>query len=135
MLAHSSFLLLLCLARLPTSSSALPFEQRGFWDFAMDSDVGGMMSMMRDEEEGSAIEELPPPELPSCPFGCQCQRRVVQCSDLGECVSHRKPEALLCLCVYVCAYAIVQVYQCGYLKPGKDVFWRQERVQLVGVIL
>lgn len=50
----------------------------------MDSmDSGGMM--MRDEEEGSAIEELPPPGIPICPFGCHCQLRVVQCSDLGQC--------------------------------------------------
>lgn len=84
MLAHSSLLLLLCLAHLPSTTSALPFEQRGFWDFAMDGmDGGRMMMMMKDEEEGSAIEELPLPELPVCPFGCQCQLRVVQCSDLG----------------------------------------------------
>lgn len=83
MLAHSSLLMLLCLAHLPPTTSALPFEQRGFWDFAMDGMDGGGMMMMRDEEEGSAIEELPPPELPVCPFGCQCQLRVVQCSDLG----------------------------------------------------
>ena len=82
MLAPSSLLLLLCLAHLPSPTSALPFEQRGFWDFAMDSmDGGGMMTMMRDEEEGSAMEELP--EIPVCPFGCQCQLKVVQCSDLG----------------------------------------------------
>uniref|UniRef100_A0A4W4ERG0 Biglycan n=1 Tax=Electrophorus electricus TaxID=8005 RepID=A0A4W4ERG0_ELEEL len=47
--------------------SALPFQQRGFWDF----------------EEGSAFEEVSPPDHPTCPFGCVCQLRVVQCSDLG----------------------------------------------------
>lgn len=85
MLPHCSFLLLLCVARLLSTSSALPFEQRGFWDFAMDSmDSGGMMSMMRDEEEGSATEDILPPDMPMCPFGCHCQLRVVQCSDLGQ---------------------------------------------------
>lgn len=84
MLAQYSLLLLLCQAHLPAPSAALPFEQRGFWDFAMDSmDGGETMMMMRDEEEGSAMEEKPPPEVPSCPFGCHCQRRVVQCSDLS----------------------------------------------------
>ncbi|KAJ8015891.1 hypothetical protein DPEC_G00001260 [Dallia pectoralis] len=83
MFAYKCLLLLLCFAHLPPPSLALPFEQRGFWDFAMDSDVEGVMSMMRDEEEGSATEELPSPEIPTCPFGCQCQLKVVQCSDLG----------------------------------------------------
>uniref|UniRef100_A0A3Q3QP50 Biglycan n=1 Tax=Monopterus albus TaxID=43700 RepID=A0A3Q3QP50_MONAL len=81
MLPHCSLLLLLCIVQLLSPSSALPFEQKGFWDFAMDSmDSDGMMTMMRDEEDGSAF---PPPELPTCPFGCQCRLRVVQCSDLG----------------------------------------------------
>ncbi|KAJ8360804.1 hypothetical protein SKAU_G00173290 [Synaphobranchus kaupii] len=82
MLPHSSLFLLLSVALLTAPSSALPFEQRGFWDFGLDGDGGGMM-MMRDEEEGSAVDELPTPDMPSCPFGCQCQLRVVQCSDLG----------------------------------------------------
>ncbi|XP_041655374.1 biglycan b [Cheilinus undulatus] len=85
MLPHFCFLLLLCVARLLPHSSALPFEQRGFWDFAMDSmDSDKMMTMMmRDEEEGSAVEEILPPDIHMCPFGCHCQLRVVQCSDLG----------------------------------------------------
>ncbi|XP_037628327.1 biglycan b [Sebastes umbrosus] len=84
MLPHCSLLLLLCVARLLSTSSALPFEQRGFWDFAMDSmDSGGLMTMMRDEEEGSAVDEIPSPDIPMCPFGCHCRLRVVQCSDLG----------------------------------------------------
>ncbi|XP_061653633.1 biglycan b [Phyllopteryx taeniolatus] len=78
-----SFLLLLCVAQLLSPSAALPFEQKGFWDFAMDSLDIDMKAMMKDEEEGSAIEELPPPEMPTCPFGCQCRLKVVQCSDLG----------------------------------------------------
>ncbi|XP_030049917.1 biglycan [Microcaecilia unicolor] len=61
-------------------SWALPFEQRGFWDFSMDDGL----PMMNDEEEGSGT---PPPVLPpvpmDCPFGCQCHLRVIQCSDLG----------------------------------------------------
>uniref|UniRef100_W5NEP1 Biglycan n=1 Tax=Lepisosteus oculatus TaxID=7918 RepID=W5NEP1_LEPOC len=54
-----------------------PFNQKVFWDFALDSD-----SMMNDEEGSGPGEEQPPP-LPVCPFGCQCHLRVVQCSDLG----------------------------------------------------
>uniref|UniRef100_A0A667ZVC4 Biglycan n=1 Tax=Myripristis murdjan TaxID=586833 RepID=A0A667ZVC4_9TELE len=42
-----------------------------------------MMMMMNDEAEGSGYEEGPPAEQPTCPFGCQCNLRVVQCSDLG----------------------------------------------------
>uniref|UniRef100_G3P6V9 Biglycan n=1 Tax=Gasterosteus aculeatus aculeatus TaxID=481459 RepID=G3P6V9_GASAC len=90
MLPCGSLLLMLCVARLISTSSALPFEQRGFWDFAMDNmdnmdsmDSGGMTTMMRDEEEGSGVEEIPPHHIPMCPFGCQCRLRVVQCSDLG----------------------------------------------------
>lgn len=67
-------------------SLALPFEQRGFWDFGIDGDGDGLTVMMRDEEEGSAVlpTDLPPIEVPMCPFGCQCHLKVVQCSDLGE---------------------------------------------------
>ncbi|KAL2104295.1 hypothetical protein ACEWY4_001163 [Coilia grayii] len=84
MLSHCTLTVLLCVAKFALFSQALPFEQRGFWDFGMDGDGGGMMMMMRDEEEGSAVEELPTaPVFPSCPFGCQCRLRVVQCSDLG----------------------------------------------------
>uniref|UniRef100_A0A672P8M3 Biglycan n=1 Tax=Sinocyclocheilus grahami TaxID=75366 RepID=A0A672P8M3_SINGR len=57
--------LFLCTAHLPLDSSALPFEQKGFWDF-----------------EGSAVDPYQP-EHPTCPFGCRCDLRVVQCSDLG----------------------------------------------------
>ncbi|XP_072222448.1 biglycan b [Leuresthes tenuis] len=84
---HWSILPLLCMAQLLSPSSALPFEQKGFWDFALDNmDSGGMMAMMRDMEEGSAIDTFtpgPPPYVPICPFGCLCHLRVVQCSDLG----------------------------------------------------
>ncbi|KAI1892169.1 hypothetical protein AGOR_G00130500 [Albula goreensis] len=49
----------------------------------MDGDLGELIQMMRDEEEGSAMLELPGPERePTCPFGCLCHLRVVQCSDL-----------------------------------------------------
>ncbi|XP_037540032.1 biglycan b [Nematolebias whitei] len=81
---HCSLLLLLSVTWLVSPSSALPFEQRGFWDFALDSlENGGLMSMMRDEEESSGSAEMPPPDVPTCPFGCHCQLRIVQCSDLG----------------------------------------------------
>lgn len=83
MLPHCPLLLWLCAVRLLSPSSALPFEQKGFWDFTMDSlDGGDMMPMMRDEEEGSTPDRLP--DFTTCPFGCQCHLRVVQCSDLGQ---------------------------------------------------
>lgn len=88
MLPHCSLLLWICMVRLLSPSSALPFEQHGFWDFAMDSmdsmERDGIMTMMRDGAEGSADGEMPPPDMPMCPFGCHCQLRVVQCSDLGQ---------------------------------------------------
>lgn len=84
MLPHSALLLFLCVSHLLAPCPALPFQQKGFWDFGMDSDIGDLMKMMRDEEEGSAVEELPHPKHePTCPFGCQCHLRVVQCSDLS----------------------------------------------------
>ncbi|XP_072512545.1 biglycan b isoform X1 [Salminus brasiliensis] len=84
MFSHCSVLLLLSVFSLSPLSLALPFEQRGFWDFGIDGDGGGLMTMMmRDVEEGSAVEEVLPPEFPVCPFGCHCQLKVVQCSDLG----------------------------------------------------
>lgn len=65
-------------------SSALPFQQRGFWDFGEDIDVRDLMTtMMKDQEGGSGFEEVPVPEMPTCPFGCVCHLKVVQCSDLG----------------------------------------------------
>ncbi|XP_066565962.1 biglycan b [Amia ocellicauda] len=69
-------LLLLCVL-LPSATLALPFEQRGFMDFSLD-ELGGL-GMLNDEEGSADV----PPELPICPFGCQCHLRVVQCSDLG----------------------------------------------------
>ncbi|XP_017342828.1 biglycan b [Ictalurus punctatus] len=85
MVSYFSLLLLLSVFSLTSLSLALPFEQRGFWDFGIDGDGGGLTVMMRDEEEGSAVlpTELPPIEVPVCPFGCQCHLKVVQCSDLG----------------------------------------------------
>ncbi|XP_056457227.1 biglycan-like [Gadus chalcogrammus] len=81
MLSHYLPLLLLCLAGLPARSPALPFEQRTFLDFAMDNiDSDVVSAFMRDQEEGSGMEV---PDRPTCPFGCRCQLRVVQCSDLG----------------------------------------------------
>uniref|UniRef100_A0A803JHX6 Biglycan n=1 Tax=Xenopus tropicalis TaxID=8364 RepID=A0A803JHX6_XENTR len=66
---------------------ALPFEQRGFWDFTMDDG----MAMMKDEEASGVdptdtvpdVGSTPMPPMDLCPFGCQCHLRVVQCSDLG----------------------------------------------------
>lgn len=56
----------------------------------MDGDGADLTSVVMRDEEGSAMEEELPPDVPLCPFGCQCQLHVVQCSDLSEYV---------CLCV------------------------------------
>uniref|UniRef100_A0A8K9UW47 Biglycan n=1 Tax=Oncorhynchus mykiss TaxID=8022 RepID=A0A8K9UW47_ONCMY len=76
MIPFSVVVLLLCATPPPTPSVALPFEQEGFLDFGKRID------------EGSAVEEYYKPEYykpeqPTCPFGCQCNQKVVQCSDLG----------------------------------------------------
>ncbi len=93
MFSFRSFLLLLLnVCSLTAPSLALPFEQRGFWDFAMDGEVGDLTMVMMRDEEGSAMEELPP-DVSLCPFGCQCQLNVVQCSDLSEYLS---------ICLSVC---------------------------------
>ncbi|TRY90642.1 hypothetical protein DNTS_003703 [Danionella cerebrum] len=73
-------LVVLCVWSLTTFTWALPFEQRGFWDFAMDGETADLTMTMRDEE-GSAVDELPP-DVSICPFACHCQLTVVQCSDL-----------------------------------------------------
>ena len=118
MLPQCSLLLLLCVARLLPASSALPFEQKGFWDFAMDSmDSGGLMAMMRDEEEGSAVEEVLPPDVHMCPFGCHCRLRVVQCSDLGQSV-----------CVCVCATETAEMHVCYALSSFLSE-WVWQKVQ------
>ena len=75
------FALLVCITR---SSTGLPFEQKGFWDFGKEFDVQDLLMMMKDEEDGSAFGEVDPQEQPGCPFGCQCSLRVVQCSDQSE---------------------------------------------------
>ncbi|XP_056629071.1 biglycan a [Triplophysa dalaica] len=75
--------LFLCTAHLPSYSSTLPFEQNGFWDFGEDIDVKELMvMMMKDQEEGSGVDPYET-EHSTCPFGCRCHLRVVQCSDLG----------------------------------------------------
>ncbi|KAM4609709.1 biglycan a [Polymixia lowei] len=77
-------LLLVYATPLPASSIALPFQQRGLSDLGKTIDVKSlMMMMMNDEEEGSTFEEVHPLEHPTCPFGCQCNLKIVQCSDLG----------------------------------------------------
>ncbi|XP_071782290.2 biglycan a [Centroberyx gerrardi] len=79
----SILLLLVCVAPLPAPSIALPFKQRGLPHLGKSVDVESLMMMMMNDEEGSAFEEVHPLEHPTCPFGCQCHLKVVQCSDLG----------------------------------------------------
>ncbi|XP_011857624.1 PREDICTED: biglycan isoform X1 [Mandrillus leucophaeus] len=74
------------LASLLALSQALPFEQRGFWDFTLDDGP----FMMNDEEASGADtsgvldpDSVTPTYSAMCPFGCHCHLRVVQCSDLG----------------------------------------------------
>lgn len=79
----------LCLAAaLLALGQALPFEQRGFWDFTLDDGL----PMLNDAEDASGADSTSgAPDLDSvtptfssmCPFGCHCHLRVVQCSDLG----------------------------------------------------
>lgn len=73
--------LLLC--SLLIGSWASPFKQHGFF--------GDLLESMQNDE-GSADIDLPtvqpdervsPPIYPTCPFGCQCQINVMQCSDLA----------------------------------------------------
>lgn len=80
----------LCLAAaLLALGQALPFEQRGFWDFTLDDGL----PMLNDAEDASGADSTSgAPDLDSvtptfssmCPFGCHCHLRVVQCSDLGQ---------------------------------------------------
>ncbi|KAL4604893.1 biglycan-like isoform X1 [Arapaima gigas] len=72
--------LVLCVANLPVSTLALPFEQKGFMEFDAEAERDGLL--MRDVEYGSTMEELLPVEL-TCPLACTCTNRVVQCSDLN----------------------------------------------------
>ncbi|XP_005886214.1 PREDICTED: biglycan [Myotis brandtii] len=66
-------------------SQALPFEQKGFWDFTLDDGLP-----MLNDEEASGTDTSGDPDMDSltpsfsnmCPFGCHCHLRVVQCSDL-----------------------------------------------------
>ncbi|XP_044538843.1 biglycan [Gracilinanus agilis] len=75
------------LSSLLALSQALPFEQRGFWDFTLDDGL----AMLNDEEASGADPTSGLPDLDAvtptfsavCPFGCHCHLRVVQCSDLG----------------------------------------------------
>lgn len=79
------------LAALLAIGQALPFEQKGFWDFALDD---GLL-MMNDEEASGADttsgvpdqDAVTPTFSAMCPFGCHCHLRVVQCSDLGQCLN------------------------------------------------
>nr|XP_055025179.1 biglycan a [Misgurnus anguillicaudatus]XP_055025180.1 biglycan a [Misgurnus anguillicaudatus] len=97
MLSFCVAFLFLCTGHLPSSSSALPFEQKGFWDFGKDIDVEELMMMMKDQEEGSAVDPYEPDQV-TCPFGCRCNLRVVQCSDLGlRYVPHGIPSDTLLL--------------------------------------
>ena len=63
---------------------ALPFRQSGFMDFMMEDEAGSGDPDALAPEGPPGSPRLGLPEGPQCPFRCQCSRRVVQCSDLGE---------------------------------------------------
>ncbi|XP_037678425.1 biglycan isoform X3 [Choloepus didactylus] len=75
------------LASLLALSQALPFEQKGFWDFTLDDGL----ALMNDEDASGVdstsgaldLDSVTPTFSAICPFGCHCHLRVVQCSDLG----------------------------------------------------
>ena len=78
-------LIVLLLGGLAAPSQASPSGQRGLSPLGKTVDVKSLMLlMMSDQEDGSGFADFEMPAFPSCPFGCQCHRRVVQCSDLGE---------------------------------------------------
>lgn len=85
------------LASLLALSQALPFEQKGFWDFTLDDGL----PMLNDEEASGAettsgvpdLDSLTPTFSAMCPFGCHCHLRVVQCSDLGQSWDQGGPDA------------------------------------------
>lgn len=60
-------------------SWAGPFQQKGLFDFMLEDEASGIGPDDRFHE----VPELEP-QVPVCPFRCQCHLRVVQCSDLGE---------------------------------------------------
>ena len=75
----------LLLGGLAATSQASPFSPRGLSPLGKTVDVRSLMLlMMNDQEDGSGFVDFEMPAFPSCPFGCQCNRKVVQCSDLGE---------------------------------------------------
>ncbi|KAJ3587050.1 hypothetical protein NHX12_013440 [Muraenolepis orangiensis] len=76
--------LILCLlGSLPALSGASPFPRRRPSNPGKTVDVKSLMLlMMNDEEDGSGFD-FDLPAYPNCPFGCQCNMKVVQCSDLG----------------------------------------------------
>ncbi|KAJ3587299.1 hypothetical protein NHX12_010897 [Muraenolepis orangiensis] len=77
-------LLLLCVSVLGARAPALPFEQKTFLDFSLDHlDSNLLSAFMRDQEEEEGSGAHTGAQEPTCPFGCRCQLRVVQCSDLG----------------------------------------------------
>ncbi|XP_056129732.1 biglycan a [Lampris incognitus] len=80
----SILLLLVCVTPLPAPSIALPFQSKDLPDLGKSINLEGLMMMMMNDGEGSGYEEeLPSPDYVTCPFGCQCHLKVVQCSDLG----------------------------------------------------
>ncbi|XP_046882327.1 asporin [Hypomesus transpacificus] len=71
---------LLCLLAL---CHAKPYKPINIMDVLRDHDI--LMRDADDDDDDYDNDLFPswdPPE-PDCPFGCQCSRRVVQCSDLG----------------------------------------------------
>lgn len=71
---------------LPVPSMPVPIQLRGLPNLGKIIDFESLMMMMNDEEEGSSFQEIYCIEQPKCPLGCQCHLKIVQCSDLGECL-------------------------------------------------
>ncbi|CAL8254726.1 unnamed protein product [Arctogadus glacialis] len=77
-------MMILLLGGLAAPSRASPFSPGGLPPPGRTVDVGSLMLLMlNDQEDGSGFVDFEMPAFPSCPFGCQCNRKVVQCSDLG----------------------------------------------------
>lgn len=94
----------------PAPSIKLSFKQRGLPDLGKTVDVKSLMElMMNDPGEGSGFQEMIYEELPKCPFECHCSQKVVQCSDLGECLCSLRVYTLLAI------YDVLSIFEAKYM--------------------